>query len=109
MTNISRKSRKFSEDILKEKISGFTQVDIAVPNELYNKFSGMVLLLVAKAHLIVIYPKKLGCIKQMLEKKNSQRNQKVSRSYESENDPFVHTYHLLIYATWLEAFTNWLS
>ena len=109
MTNMSRKSRKFLEDILKEKVSGFAQVDIAVLNELYNKFSGMVLLLVAKAHLIVIYPKKLGCIKQMLEKKNSQRNQKVSRSYESQNDPFVHTYHLLIYATWLEAFINWLS
>ena len=45
---MSRKSRKFSEDILKEKVSGFVQVDIAVPNELYDKFSGMVLLLVAQ-------------------------------------------------------------
>ena len=77
MTNMSRKSRKFLEDILKEKVSGFAQVDIAVLNELSNKFSGMVLLLVAKAHLIVIYPKKLGCIKQMLEKKTVKGTKKL--------------------------------
>ena len=106
---MSRKSRKFSEDILKEKISGFTQVDIAVPNELYNKFSGMVLLLVAQGIPDSNLPEKIRMYKANAGKKNSQRNQKVSRSYESENDPFVHTYHLLIYATWLEAFTNWLS
>ena len=74
---MSRKSRKFLEDILKEKVSGFAQVDIAVLNELYNKFSGMVLLLVAKAYLIVIYPKKLGCIKQMLEKKTVEGTKKL--------------------------------
>ena len=36
-------------------------------------------------------------------------NQKVSSCYESNNDPFVHTYDLLIYAKWLEPFINWLS
>ena len=32
---------KFSKDVLKEKILGFAQVDIKVPDELYDKFSEM--------------------------------------------------------------------
>ena len=30
---------KFSKDVLKEKVFGFTQVDIEVSDELYDKFS----------------------------------------------------------------------
>ena len=32
---------RFSKDILKEKVFGFTQVDIEVPDELHDKFSEM--------------------------------------------------------------------
>ena len=32
---------KFSKDVLKEKVFGFAQVDIEVPDELYDKFSEM--------------------------------------------------------------------
>ena len=32
---------KFSKDVLKGKVFGFAQVDIEVPDKLYNKFSEM--------------------------------------------------------------------
>ena len=32
---------KFSKDVLKGKVFGFAQVDIEVPDELYDKFSEM--------------------------------------------------------------------
>ena len=32
---------KFSKDVLKRKVFGFAQVDIEVPDELYDKFSEM--------------------------------------------------------------------
>ena len=32
---------KFSKDVLKEKVFGFTQVDIEVSDELYDKFREM--------------------------------------------------------------------
>ena len=32
---------KFSKDVLKRKVFGFAQVDIEVPDELYDKFSKM--------------------------------------------------------------------
>ena len=76
MTNISRKSRKFSEDILKEKISGFTQVDIAVPNELYDKFSGMVLLLVAQGIPDSNLPEKIRMYKANAGKKKQSKEPK---------------------------------
>ena len=39
---------KFSKDVLKAKVFGFTQVDIEVPDELYDKFSEMSLLFVVQ-------------------------------------------------------------
>ena len=46
---------KFSEDVLKGKVFGFAQVDIEVPNKLYDKFSKMAALLLFKRFLIVMY------------------------------------------------------
>ena len=39
---------KFLKDVLKRKVFGFAQVDIKVPDELYDKFSEMRLLLVVQ-------------------------------------------------------------
>ena len=39
---------KFSKDVLKGKDFGFTQVDIEVPDELYDKFSEMAPLFVVQ-------------------------------------------------------------
>ena len=39
---------KFSKDVLKGKVFGFTQVDIEVPDELYEKFSEMAPLFVVQ-------------------------------------------------------------
>ena len=36
-----KKIAKFSRDVLKGKVFGFAQVDIEVPDELYDKFSKM--------------------------------------------------------------------
>ena len=46
---------KFSEDVLKGKVFGFAQVDIEVPNKLYDNFSKMAALLLFKRFLIVMY------------------------------------------------------
>ena len=39
---------KFSRDVLKRKVFGFAQVDIEVPDELYDKFSEMLPLFVVQ-------------------------------------------------------------
>ena len=39
---------KFLKDVLKGKVFGFAKVDIKVPDELYDKFSEMRLLLVVQ-------------------------------------------------------------
>ena len=44
---------KFSKDVLKEKVFGFTQVDIEVSDELYDKFREMASLF--KTYLIVTW------------------------------------------------------
>ena len=49
---------KFSKDVLKEKGSGFAQVDIEVPDELYDKFCEIFHCLLFKRFLIVMYLKK---------------------------------------------------
>ena len=38
---IRNELQKFSKDFLKGKVFGFAQVDIKVPDELYDKFSEM--------------------------------------------------------------------
>ena len=49
---------KSSEDLLKGKVVGFAQVDIEVPDKIYDKFSGCHHCLLFKGFLIVIYPRK---------------------------------------------------
>ena len=36
-----KRTAKFSKDVLKRKVFGFAQVDIKVPDGLYDKFSEM--------------------------------------------------------------------
>ena len=49
---------KFSKDVLKEKVFGFAQVEIEVPDKLYDKFSEIHHCLLFIRFLIVIYVKK---------------------------------------------------
>ena len=49
---------KFSKDVLKGKVIGFAQVDIEVPDKLYDKFRRCHHCLLFKRLLIVIYLKK---------------------------------------------------
>ena len=43
---IKKRIAKFSKTVLKEKVFGFAQFDIEVPDELYDKFSEISLLFV---------------------------------------------------------------
>ena len=49
---------KFSKDVLKGKVFGFAQIDIEVPDELYDKFIEMLHCLLFKRFLIVLYLRK---------------------------------------------------
>ena len=48
---------KFSKDVLKRKVFGFVQVDIEVPDKLYDRFSEMSPLFVNQ-EMTVIFPSK---------------------------------------------------
>ena len=60
---------KFSKNILKEKVLGFAQIDIEVPDELYDKFSQIVPVFVVQEILIVIYLSKWKYIRKKLAEK----------------------------------------
>ena len=54
---------KFSKDVLKEKVFGFAQVDIEVPDEL-DKFSEMPLLFVVQKILVCAIPEGIKISKE---------------------------------------------
>ena len=54
---------KFSKDVLKEKVFGFAQVDIEVPDEL-DKFSEMPLLFVVQKILVCAIPEEIKISKE---------------------------------------------
>ena len=60
---------KFSEDALKGKIFGFAQVDIEVPDELYDKFSEMSPLFVVQEIPDRDIPKEMKIYKEKTEEK----------------------------------------
>ena len=55
---------KFSKDVLKEKVFGFAQVDIEVPDELYDKFSEMSPLFVVQEILDCSIPEEMKIYKE---------------------------------------------
>ena len=60
---------KFSKDVLKGKILGFAQVDIAVPDEVYDKFSEMVTLFIVQEIPDCDIPEKMKIYKKKLAEK----------------------------------------
>ena len=60
---------KFSKDVLKGKVFGFAQVDIAVPDEVYDKFSEMVTLFIVQEIPDCDIPKKMKIYKKKLAEK----------------------------------------
>ena len=59
-----KKITKFSKDVLKGKVFGFPQVDIEVPDELYDKFSGMSPLFVVQEILHRDIPEEMKIYKE---------------------------------------------
>ena len=67
---------KFSKDVLKEKVFGFAQVDIEVPDELYDKFSEMSPLFVVQEILDCSIPEEMKIYKEKTGRKTVKRTRK---------------------------------
>ena len=81
---------KFSKDVLKGKVFGFAQVDIEVPDELYDKFSEMSPLFVVQEILDRDIPEEIKIYKEKTGRKTVKETKKVTGCYESKKDPFIH-------------------
>ena len=68
---------KFSKDVLKGKVFGFAQVDIEVPDELYDKFSEMPPLFVVQEIRDCAIPEEIKIYKE----KPGRKTVKVTKSY----------------------------
>ena len=66
---------KFSKDVLKGEMFGYAQVDIEVPDELYDKFSEMAPLFVAQEIPNCDIPKEMKIYKE----KTSRKTVKVTK------------------------------
>ena len=68
---------KFSKDVLKEKVFGFAQVDIEVPDGLYEKFSEMSLLFVVEEILDCDIPEEMKIYKEKTGRKSVKGTKKL--------------------------------
>ena len=83
-----KKIAKFSEDVLKGKVFGFAQVDIEVPDELYDKFSEMSPLFVFFQEIPGCYvPEEMKIYKEKTERKT------VKNTKNLLGDSFVHAFN----------------
>ena len=78
---------KFSKYFLKGEFIGFAQVDIEVPDELYDKFSQMAPLFVVQEIPDCDIPEEMKIYKE----KTGIRNKKVIGCYEDKKDSFIHS------------------
>ena len=81
---------KFSKDVLKGKVFGFAQVDIEVPDELYDKLSEMSPLFVVQEIPDHDIPEEMKSIRKKLAE-NSEGDKKVTGCYEGKKDPFIYS------------------
>ena len=96
---------KFSKDVLKVKSFGFEQVDIDVPDELYDKFSEMAPLSLFKRPDCNI-PQEMNMYirKKLVEKQ--WKKQKVTGCFEIKKNLSVHAYNTQVSATWFETYSG---
>ena len=78
---------KFSRDVLKGKVFGFAQVDIEVPDELYDKFSEMSSLFVVQEIPDRNIPEEMKIYKEKTGRKTAKGTKKLLG--ESRKDLFV--------------------
>ena len=68
---------KFSKDILKRNVFGFAQVDIEVPDELYDKFSEIPPLFLVQEIPDCVIPKEVKIYKEKTERKTVKRTKRL--------------------------------
>ena len=84
---------KFSKDILKRNVFGFAQVDIEVPDELYDKFSEIPSLFLIQEIPDCAIPKEMKIYKEKTERKTVKRTKRLPGVMKAEN---IHFYTPLI-------------
>ena len=97
---------RFSDNVLKQKVSKFAQVAIVVPDELYDRFSEMVPLFVVQEILNCNITEEMRMHKEKAGRKavkgTTKRLLRVTRSIH----PFVDISDFLVSGTWLEAYSS---
>ena len=92
-----KKIAKFSRDVLKGKVFGFAQVDIEVPDELYDKFSKMAALLVVQEIPDRYIPEEMKIYKEKTGRKTVKGTKKLLGDIKAKKillyTPLVEWYH----------------
>ena len=87
---------KFSKEVLKEKVFGFAQVDIEVPDELYDKFSEMAPLFLVQDILDCDIPEEMKIYKEETGRKIVQGTKKLLGVMKAKKTllytPLIHWY-----------------
>ena len=97
---------KFSKKVLKGKFFGFVQVDIEVPDELYDKVSEMVPLFVVQERPNCNITEEIKRCKDQTGRKTVKGTKKLLGLKKAKKDVFVHVYVLLVSATWFETYIS---
>ena len=84
---------KFSRDVLKGKVFRFAQVDIEVPDELYDKFSEMAPLFLVQEIPGCDIPEEMKIYKEKTDRKTLNGTKKLLGVIKEKKDSFVHSFH----------------
>ena len=91
-----KRTAKFSKEVLKGKVFGFAQVDIELPDELYDKFSGMAALFVVQDVLDCDIPEEMKIYKEETGRKIVQGTKKLLGVMKAKKillyTPLIHWY-----------------
>ena len=94
-----KKNAKFSRDVLKGKVFGFAQVDIEVPDELYDKFSKMAPLFVVQEIPDRYIPEEMKIYKEKTGRKTVKGTKKLLGDMKAKEKSFCTR-------SWLNGITN---
>ena len=91
-----KRTAKFSKEVLKGKVFGFAQVDIELPDELYDKFSEMAALFVVQDILDCDIPEEMKIYKEETGRKIVQGTKKLLGVMKAKKillyTPLIHLY-----------------
>ena len=93
---------KFSKDVFKGKVFGFAQVDIEVPDELYDKFSEMARLFIVQEISDRDITEKMKIYKEKTGQKTVKGTKELLDIMKAKKILFAHSPDQTVTATWLE-------